>query len=296
MGLLSVLITLLAWGTWLAPSQRVPMKGQQTRTFYVTLAALLMAIVVACFRDVEGLNMRTIWFPFVGGVIWAISGQAAFVSTDKLGIAKAVGIWTPMNMLVSVAWGVILFGEFLHKGTLSISLAFVALVVIIAGVLLIIFAGAGGQHAERVSRDSLRIGIMGALGAGVGWGSYFIPLQLSGISMWVGMLPLAAGMFAGGIAISALSRTSVRLEGAGQYARVLTTGALWSIGNYGALVMMERIGTGKGFTISQLSVIVNASIGVFWEHRPEPKTKAAKLTLLGIAIAAIGGVLLGTLK
>ena len=52
-GLIYAIVTVLAWGTWLAPSQNVPLKGQQVRTFYVTLAVLLLALSVALAGGVE---------------------------------------------------------------------------------------------------------------------------------------------------------------------------------------------------------------------------------------------------
>ena len=62
------------------------------------------------------------------------------------------------------------------------------------------------------------------------------------------------------------------------------------------LLMVGVIGMGKGFTIAQMCVVVNALIGVFVMKNPAPGSKAAKLTLIGVVIATLGGVLLGNLK
>ncbi|NUM48721.1 MAG: hypothetical protein HUU38_28780 [Anaerolineales bacterium] len=40
LNLLNALIPVLAWGTWLAPSQNVQYPNQQVKTFYVTAANL----------------------------------------------------------------------------------------------------------------------------------------------------------------------------------------------------------------------------------------------------------------
>jgi glucose uptake protein len=293
-GLLFAAITVLAWGTWLAPSQHVPMKGQQTRTFYVTLAVLGLTIGVAVFKGFAGLTVKTFLLPFLGGVVWALSGLSAFVGASRLGMAKAFGIWAPLNIIVSILWGIILFGEFLRTGVLNIALAGLSLVAIIGGILLIVFSGADGEGDQKAG--AAMAGFLGAFGAGVGWGSYFIPIRISGISMWVATLPLAVGMFVGATALAAISRSSLRLEQPSHYARILATGSLWTIGNYGALLMMERIGTGKGFTIAQLCVVVNALLGVFWENKPRPGTRAAHFTLTGVGVATLGAALLGNLK
>jgi glucose uptake protein len=288
------LVTVFAWGTWLAPSQHVPMKGQQTRTFYVTMAVLLTAIVVAFFKGFQELTLVTAWLPFLGGVIWALSGLSAFVGTQRLGMAKAFGIWAPLNIIVSILWGILLFGEFLHTGTLNIVLAVASFLVIIGGILMIIFSGSEGDRSKQ--SGAALYGYLGALGAGIGWASYFIPIRISGLSVWVAMLPLAAGMFAGGAVICMVSKSSLHLEKPSHYVRVLSTGLLWAAGNYCALLMMQNLGTGKGFTIAQLCVVVNALMGVFWEHTPRPGTRAAYLTLAGVVVATIGAAVLGNLK
>jgi glucose uptake protein len=296
-GVFYAVVTVLAWGTWLAPSQNVPMKGQQTRTFYVTLAVLLLALIASIFVGFEGLNAVTFWFPFVGGVIWSLSGWSAFIGTNKIGMAKAFGIWAPMNIVVSVVWGVVLFGEFLETSFSSLLLAILAFLIIIGGILTIIFAGSSDKRDKKINIP----GLLGAIGAGFGFASYFIPIQIGaantpGFNMWIGTLPLAIGMVAGSSVLMLVTRSSAKLEKPKHYFRVMSTGILWGIGNYGALAMMEIMGTGKGFTIAQLCVVVNALIGVYFLKEPEPKTKAAKLTLIGVVIATVGGIILGNIK
>jgi len=294
-GILYAIITVLAWGLWIAPSQTVPLKGQQTRTFYVTLAVLLMAIVGALVQGSVSFTAAQFWLPFFGGIIWAVSGWSAFIGTSNLGMAKAFGIWAPLNIIVSIVWGMILFGEFLSTGALNLTLAALSVVVIVAGILLIVFAG-GEVSTDSGGATNKVAGYLGALGAGVGFASYFVPIRISQLSMWVAMLPLAAGMFAGGCLLVLLSRSPLKLEAPSHYARVMATGILWGVGNYGALLMMERIGTGKGFTIAQLCVVVNALAGIFWFKNPPPGSKAAWKTLTGVIIATAAGAVLGNLN
>ncbi len=296
-GIFYAIFTVLAWGTWLAPSQNVPMKGQQTRTFYVTLAVLFMALVASLFVGFEGLNAVTFWFPFIGGVIWSISGWSAFIGTNKIGMAKAFGIWAPMNIVVSVIWGIVLFGEFLDISFNSFILVVLAFLLIIGGILFIIFSGGSKEKNTKISIP----GLLGAIGAGVGFATYFIPIQIGtannpDFNMWIGTLPLAIGMVAGSALLMILTRSSFKLEKTSHYYRVLSSGLLWGAGNYGALAMMQIIGTGKGFTIAQLCVVVNALVGIYILKEPSPKSKAAKLTLVGVVIAMIGAVLFGNMQ
>ncbi len=295
-GILYALVTVLAWGLWLVPSQTVPLRTQQTRAFYLTLAVLVLALLGFMMNGLPPIGFAQFALPFAGGVIWAVSGWSAFVGTSNLGIAKAAGIWAPLNIIVSNFWGWILFGEFIQTEWPNLVLAAVAVMGMLGGILMIVFAGGGSSDAPFEAATNKFTGYLGALGAGVGFGSYFVPIRISHLSMWAATLPLAAGMFAGACLLMLGSRASLRLQQPSHYPRLLATGALWSVGNYGSLMMMERMGTGRGFTIAQLCVVVNALAGVFWFKNPKPGTKAARWTLIGVVIAATAGAILGNLR
>jgi glucose uptake protein len=299
LGLLYAIITVTAWGTWLAPSQNIIFRNQQIKTFYVAAANLALATLVFALQGFRGLTWSVFWLPFIGGLVWSVSGFLAFTATNRLGMARASGIWTPLNVVVSIFWGVVIFGEFLKVSSLTLALLALALLVILAGVLMIIFAKAGDQSAApggELPAAFSWIGLLGALGSGVLWGTYFIPIQLSKASMWIAAFPLALGIFAGSLALAAFTRQPLRLEKTSATLRVLSTGLLWGIGNYGMLLLVGQLGAGRGFTISQLGVVVNGLIGVYVLKDPHPRSRAALLTLAGCALATIGGILLGSLK
>jgi glucose uptake protein len=294
LGILYAVVTVLAWGLWMAPSQNIHFKNQQIRTFYVAVANLALATLVFLIQGLRGLTWQIFWLPFLGGLVWSVSGLLAFTATDRLGMARAYGIWAPINVVVSIFWGIVIFGEFLSSGTLPLVLLAVSLATIIAGVLLIIFArGFGGQSH---SGSAFWTGLLSALGAGVLWGTYFIPIKISAASMWVAAFPLAVGIFTGSAVLVALTRQPIRLEQTTDYLRVLATGLMWGIGNYGMLLLVEQLGAGRGFTISQLGIVVNGLTGVYLLRDPRPGSRAARLTLIGCALATLGAILLGNLQ
>jgi len=289
------LITVCGWGTWLAPSHKVTFPNQQIKTLYVVATNLGIATVAALWQGgIWELTPATFWLTLLGGVIWAFGGLCAFTGTSRLGIAKAFGIWAPLNIIVSLIWGAVLFREFVDISGTSILVLLAAILTILAGVLLIIFAKGADEGGQE--RGGVRLGFAGAVGAGILWGSYFIPVKYSGVSAWAGALPLAIGMAVGGTVLALLSRQSWKLAAPGDYTRACLTGALWSAGNYGVLLLVGAIGAGKGFTISQISVVVGALISIYWLHEPAPKTRAAGLTFIGCVLATIGGIVLGNLK
>jgi glucose uptake protein len=290
------LITILAWGTWLAPSQNVKMKSQQIKTFYVTLANLFVAFWLFAAQGFQGLTWRVSLLPFVGGCVWTLSAVCALLATSRLGIAKAVGIWAPMNIMFSVFWGVALFGELIQSGSENLALAFLSVLLIIGGILVILLRGRDRGIQKDVQRRGLDVGLLGALGAGVLWGTYFIPIRISQASLWVAAFPMALGMTTTGAILLALSGNGLALEKEGDYPRVILTGFLWSVGNYASLLSMEYLGTAIGFTLAQLNVVVNAVIGIFIFKNPTPRSRPALAIFAGVLIALFGGIILANLK
>ena len=56
----------------------------------------------------------------------------------------------------------------------------------------------------------------------------------------------------------------------------MMSGVLWSLGNYGMLLLVGELGAGKGDTIPQLSVVVNALVGIYWLKDSQPGTSALR--------------------
>jgi glucose uptake protein GlcU len=76
----------------------------------------------------------------------------------------------------------------------------------------------------------------------------------------------------------------------------LGAGVLFGIGNLALLALVARVGTGTGFTIAQLSLAVNAGIGIWLFHVPEPATSQARKVLSGILVAGIGGCVIAAMR
>jgi glucose uptake protein GlcU len=138
-------------------------------------------------------------------------------------------------------------------------------------------------------------GLLWAVAAGVLWGSYFIPAQWAHVSAQVSNFPLALGMLVGGLALGLSGGEPVRLP-ATAAATNLAAGVLFGIGNLALLGLVSRVGTGVGFTIGQLSLLVNASIGIWLFKVPPPGSRAARLAVAGILIAGSGGAIIGGLR
>lgn len=288
MTLLIALMTVVAWGLWLAPAQRLQPRNELTEVFYVTAGNLVIATLAAWMMPgASPLPGKQFALILLGGAVWTVSGFCAFGATARLGIARAMGLWAPLNILVSLGWGALLFGEFNQANARQFGLMGLAVAGLVAGLLIIITAGKSSGTAAAGS------GWLMALGAGILWGSYFLPIRLAGVSPWLAAFPMALGMF-GTAALTALARRAPLRAGRTRGALLqMLCGLLWAAGNYGSLLMMERWGTGRGFAIAQLCLVVNALAGIYALRTPPPGTPPARRILAGCAVATASGVLLG---
>jgi glucose uptake protein len=143
--------------------------------------------------------------------------------------------------------------------------------------------------------DSYRRGFLFAGAAGVLWGSYFVPAQWAKIPAQVANFPLALGILAAGTVLVMATGGPARLRPRGTAVQ-LSAGLLFGIGNIALLGLVVRVGTGVGFTIAQLSLLVNVSVGILVFKVPKPGSRAARVALAGIFLAGVGGVLIGNLR
>jgi glucose uptake protein len=148
-----------------------------------------------------------------------------------------------------------------------------------------------------ISADTItsRTGWLWAGAAGVLWGSYFVPAQWAKVPARISNLPLALGIFAAG-SVLALSKRELNRLSLRVTALQIAAGVLFGIGNLALLGLIPRVGTGVGFTIAQLSLLVNASIGIWVFKAPQPGSRAARTALTGILIAGVGGCIIGAMR
>jgi glucose uptake protein len=309
---LLALITVASWGTWIPLAQAVPSVPQRSRTFYVTVGNVVFAGVALLVSGGHlSMTWRDFWLPMAGGCVWTAGNYSAFRASERIGLARAAGTWTPLNIITSFLWGALVFGELNSFSGARFALVGGSLVLVGVGVVLIVSSQdrapkkphqGDASHEPAVAPPTVggqsgsgRGGLLWAIAAGGLWGSYFIPAQWAKVSIQAANFPLALGILAAGIALMLPAGESVRLS-----AKVTTVqlaaGVLFGVGNLALLGLVARVGTGVGFTVAQLSLLVNASIGIWVFKVPKPGSRAARTALSGILLAGVGGALIAIVR
>jgi glucose uptake protein GlcU len=288
MTVLLALVMVATLGTWIPLAQLLPGTPERTRIFYVAVGNVVFTGIALLVSGAHlEFSRRGFWLPLAGGVVWAAGNYCVLKASQTIGLARAAGIWTPLNIVVAFVWGALLFGELDGFSGARFAVLGVAFLVVVAGVLLIAGSRARSSGGPS-SSSSARAGLLWAIGAGILWGSYFVPAQWARVPAQVSDFPLALGILGASLAMALPAGEPVRL-GLRPTSALLGAGVLFGIGNLALLGVVARVGTGTGFTIAQLSLVVNASIGIWVFHIPEPGTRQAHKVLAGIVLAGIGG-------
>ncbi len=309
MTVLLALVLVAALGTWIPLAQLLPGTPGRSRVFYVAVGNAVFAGIALLAGGADLVfGWRGFWLPLAGGVVWTAGNYCVFKASETIGLARAAGTWTPLNIVVAFAWGALLFGELDGFSTARFAVLGVAFLVVVAGVLLIAGSrdGPSGQPSSSSPRPgaaaesgrraaTAQAGLLWAVGAGVLWGSYFVPAQWAAVPAQVSDFPLALGILGAALALALPAGEPVKL-GVRATSAQLGAGVLFGIGNLALLALVARVGTGTGFTIAQLSLLVNASVGVWVFHVPEPGTRQARKVLAGIVLAGIGGCVIAAMR
>lgn len=135
------------------------------------------------FRDLRDKPHLLVW-AVLAGALWAVANTLTIFAIRDVGLAIAFPLWNT-NCLIGLFWGWFLFREL--KGASSKTWAKVlggAIAIAVSAVML----SAASVHAGMATPHRAVYGVVAALGAGLIWGTMYIPYRKAYIS---GMNPLS---------------------------------------------------------------------------------------------------------
>jgi drug/metabolite transporter (DMT)-like permease len=132
------------------------------------------------FKDIRHVPHLIVW-GVMAGCLWAIGNTLTVFAVRDVGLSVAFPLWNS-NSLIGIVWGTLLFKE-LHGASSVRKLGVVGgAVVLFLGAVLI-----SSASTSQAAHGSATRGIMAALGAGLMFGSMYIPYRKAYIT---GMNPL----------------------------------------------------------------------------------------------------------
>lgn len=136
------------------------------------------------FEDLREKPHLIVW-AILAGMLWAVANTLTVFAIRDVGISIAFPLWN-VNSLVGLFWGWLLFRELRGAGASQWTKVLGGAAAIVIGACVLAYATSHGAASE--GHRSATLGIFAALGAGLLWGTMYIPYRKAYIS---GMNPLS---------------------------------------------------------------------------------------------------------
>ncbi len=216
-------------------------------------------------RDLREKPHLVIW-AILAGMLWAVANTLTVFAIRDVGLSIAFPLWNS-NSLVGLFWGWLLFGELRGAGRQQGAKVLGGAAATVTGACLLAYATAQGAAAVSGRAPA---GILAALGAGLLWGTMYIPYRKAYLS---GMNPLSfVTVFTfgelGTVAILALSfEGGHQLLGEMRMARpslfwLFLGGFCWVLGDLFQQYAAKYIGIGRGIPLSNTNQLWGLAWGI----------------------------------
>lgn len=239
----------------------------------------------------------------IGGIAWSVSEALLLYSFGILGVSRSVPVSTGLQLLGTSTIGVLFLGEW--QGQSQLTLGLLALVLVAVGVILCSredapAAAAAASRCEQGSGPANARGmacVMLSAGLSVAYASANSVLAVDALDL---LLPQSLFMVASSFAIGFVSSRgkvvggSEAVLGRKTWENMLA-GVLFAIANACVLLSNQMNGLAVGWTLAQMNVIVS-TVGGLVLLRERRSTRGLVLVVAGMALVALGGVLIGLTK
>src|SRR5436853_2437724 len=264
----------LAAGAWLGAAE-VPTKLVSTglSPFLISFLMVLGVFIgrwslPAVARGTSGIRAdirqapHLVLWAILAGCLWSVANTLTIFAIRDLGLSIAFPLWNT-NALFGIVWGVVFFHELRDAGWARwMAVGGGATLMFVGGMML------ARVSANQISSQAATQGIVAALGAGVLWGTMYIPYRKAYLS---GMNPLSFVSFFSFGELGMMALLSVSSLGLAplwhelQSSRtvifwLMLGGFLWVIGDVFQQYAAKYIGISRGIPLSNS----NQLWGLLW--------------------------------
>jgi drug/metabolite transporter (DMT)-like permease len=214
--------------------------------------------------DVRRTPHLLIW-AVLAGCLWSVANTLTVYAIDDIGLSIAFPLWNS-NSLLGIFWGFLLFNELRDSGARRWLGVVGGALLMFAGAVILALASATASSAGHAAR-----GVAAALGAGVMWGTMYIPYRkayLSGMNPLsfitfftvgeLGMMLTLALWHEGGPA--RLWQQLVSIQGVIFW--LLLGGFIWVVGDIFQQYAAKYIGISRGIPLSNTNQLWGLAWGV----------------------------------
>src|SRR5713101_3633564 len=212
--------------------------------------------------DVRRAPHLVIW-ALLAGCLWAVANTLTIYAIRDIGLSIAFPLWNS-NSLLGILWGFLFFNELRQAGWRRLAGVLGGALVMCVGATLLAVASSSGRGPDA---HSLR-GVWAALGAGILWGTMYIPYRKAYLT---GMNPLSFVTFFSFGELGMMSTLAVSYLGLAPLWRQLQSardvlfwlmlgGFIWVIGDLFQQYAAKYVGISRGIPLSN----TNQFWGLLW--------------------------------
>src|SRR6267378_6906112 len=212
--------------------------------------------------DVRRAPHLVIW-ALLAGCLWAVANTLTIFAIRDIGLSIAFPLWNS-NSLLGILWGFLFFNELRQAGWRRLAGVLGGALVMCVGATMLAIASSSGHASAAHSLN----GVWAALGAGILWGTMYIPYRKAYLT---GMNPLSFVTFFSFGELGMMTVLSVSSLGLGPLWQELLSarsvvfwlilgGFVWVIGDIFQQYAAKYVGISRGIPLSNS----NQLWGLFW--------------------------------
>ncbi len=288
-----------AAGAWLGGAE-APIKLVNPQISPMTISLLMVAGVflarwsmpalirgISHVRDDAGQAPHLIVWAILAGCMWAVANTMTIYAIRDVGLSIAFPLWNA-NSLIGIFWGVLLFNELRQAGWKRWMGVLGGALAMFGGATLLAFAS-----STQAAPGKATLGVMAALGAGILWGTMYIPYRKAYLT---GMNPFSFIAFFTVGELSTMTVLALSYMGAVPLwnqivaARavlfwLMLGGFVWVIGDLFQQYAAKYVGISRGIPLSNTNQLWGLLWGILVFHELHGAAH-------GIYLRVIGGSLL----
>ena len=272
LGMISVLIAVICWGSYLVPMKRIQKYDPYFFQFVMCQSIFISSILISFFTK----NLVFSYFGIISGILWATGNLFSIFAVQNSGLSKAAPIWMGTAIFMSFIWGLIFFKEILSPST-----ALVGIVILITGIFII------SSITESKEKSNFKEAFLSMV-SGIFFGSQLVPLKMSGLEPMKFLFSMSMGILFAGTIIYLVKRKAFEIK-------VITpgiiSGFLWNIANLASFFAVFNLGISVGYPLTQMALFVSVLWGILYFKEISEKRKVVRLTY-GSIILFVGSLLL----
>lgn len=241
--------------------------------------------------DVRRTPHLIIW-AVLAGCLWAVANTLTIFAIRDIGLSIAFPLWNS-NSLLGIFWGFLFFNELRQAGWRRWTGVLGGALVMCAGATLLAFA----SSTQGPAGHSLR-GVWAALGAGVLWGTMYIPYRKAYLT---GMNPLSFVTFfafgeVGMMSALAIGYTGLAplwqelLSARGVIFWLMLGGFIWVIGDLFQQYAAKYVGISRGIPLSNSNQLWGLLWGIFVFGELRGRASSTYLQVVGGSLLMMLGV------